>query len=354
MANLISKKMKMVDAKSLAQRIAFAPLTFQAVRAMLEFGLIKIIDDATGGLTLQEIEAKCPQTHYTISTLLEVGLFTDIFELEDGRYKTTKIAQCFLYDTMTKVNMNFVQDVCYQGGFYLKESFENAKPQGLKVFGNWPTVYEGLSSLPEKVKESWFAFDHFYSDNAFVDVIKIILAKNPKSVFDIGCNTGKFEKAFFASGYSGVLTLIDLPQQLAVAKENMIKNGYEAKCIFYPADVLKAQTKLPPNPDAVLMSQFLDCFSAAQIVSIIKKAASVMGPNSRLYILEPFWDKQRFEAAKLSLTHTSLYFTAIANGVSKMYCSAEMTSFVEAGGLKVIKTHDNIGAHEYTLLECAK
>lgn len=350
----MSKKIKMVDAKSLAQRIAFAPLTFQAVRAMLSFGLIKIIDASPDGLTLEEIKKECAQSHYTITTLLEVGLFTDIFELDGERYKTTKTAQCFLYDTMTKVNMDFVQDVCYEGAFYLKDSFQNARPEGLKVFGNWPTVYEGLSSLPQKVKQSWFAFDHFYSDNAFTDVIKIIMSRSPRRVFDVGCNTGKFESAFFSSGFSGEVTLVDLPQQLAVAKKNMVEKGYDKQCVFYPADVLKAETVLPQNPDAVLMSQFLDCFSAEQIISIIKKAAAVMGPQTRLYILEPFWNEQRFQAAKLSLTHTSLYFTAIANGVSKMYSSSEMESFVEAAGLKLAKKHSDIGAHEYTLLECSK
>ena len=34
---------------------------------------------------------------------------------------------------------------------------------------------------------------------------------------------------------------------------------------------------------------------------------------------EPIWDKQRFEAAAYSLQATSLYFTCIANGNSKMY-----------------------------------
>lgn len=349
----MNKKMKMVDAKSKAQRIAFAPLTFQAVRAMLTFGLIKIIDDAPAGLSLDEIKEKCKESHYTITTLLEVGVCADIFELDGARYKTTKLAQCFLYDPMTVINMDFVNDVCYEGAFYLTEAFKDGRPRGLKAFGDWPTVYEGLSQLPERVQKSWFSFDHFYSDNAFKDVIEIINARAPKRVFDVGCNTGKFERAFFNAGFDGEMTLLDLPQQLARAKENMLALGKAKNCVFYPINVLDQRAAFPAGPEAVLMSQFLDCFSLEEIVSIIKKAAAVMGPEARLYILEPFWDNQKFDAAKFSLTHTSLYFTAIANGNSKMYAEKEMETCVNRAGLSVIKAHQNIGAHEYTLLECA-
>jgi SAM-dependent methyltransferase len=374
--------MKMVDAKSRAQQIAFAPLTFQAVRACTKFGLFKIIDDAgSAGATLEQIERISKSKPYTVSALLEAVACAGIIEFKNGKYYTSKIAQCFLYDEMTKINADFVHDVCYQGAFYLSESFEKGKPEGLKVFGGWPTVYEGLSELPEQVKRSWFAFDHFYSDSAFNDVIKIILEKNPASVYDIGCNTGKFELAMFSKNYKGTIVLCDLPQQLAKARENLLAAGFEKNCVFYPINVLKDGNDTQENaksghaagrtgvcvhssfrvhdfslpcPDAVLMSQFLDCFSKEEIILILKKAAEIMDADTRLYILEPFWDVQKFQAAKLSLTHTSLYFTAIANGNSKMYAQAEMRECVEKAGLKVLKARQNIGSHEYTLLEVVK
>jgi hypothetical protein len=346
----------MAEAKSLSQKIAFSPLTFQALRACLKFKILQIIDDAgTKGVGILEIEKASGKNSYTVSTLIEVLAAADIIIFKDGKCFPTKVGQMFLYDEMTKVNFDFVNDVCYRGAFYLTESFERGKPEGLKVFGNWPTVYEGLAQLPEQVKRSWFAFDHFYSDNAFNDVIKIILDKNPKNVCDVGANTGKFELAMFSKKYGGTVTLCDLPQQLAKAKENLAAAGCVKNCVFYPIDVLdkKSGFKGCPSPDAVLMSQFLDCFSKEEIISILKKASEIMTPHTSLYILEPFWDEQKFDAAKLSLTHTSLYFTAIANGCSKMYASSEMKECVEKAGLKVTKTHKNIGAHEYTLLEAA-
>ncbi len=38
--------------------------------------------------------------------------------------------------------------------FYLEDSIKKEKPEGLKVFGNWPTIYHGLSELPDQVKKN--------------------------------------------------------------------------------------------------------------------------------------------------------------------------------------------------------
>lgn len=103
--------------------------------------------------------------------------------------------------------------------------------------------------------------------------------------------------------------------------------------------------------EAIWMSQFLDCFSEEQIVSILKRASKVMTPDSRLYIMETLWDRQRFEPAALCLTLTSLYFTAIANGNSKMYHSEDMERLVKEAGLEVETIHDYLG-QGHSILVC--
>jgi tRNA A58 N-methylase Trm61 len=181
------------------------------------------------------------------------------------------------------------------------------------------------------------------------------MEKKPKRLFDIGCNTAKFETALLKAGFDGQIVLIDLPQQLKKARENLQSaNLLNANLEFYHGNVLDENFVFPKNPDSVLMSQFLDCFSKEQIRAILKKVFNAMNSSSHVYILEPFWDKQRFEAAKLSLTHTSLYFASIANGNSKMYKFSDMELCIKEAGLKIIKIHNNIGRHEYSLIECAK
>ena len=69
--------------------------------------------------------------------------------------------------------------------------------------------------------------------------------------------------------------------------------------------------------------------------------------------METFWNRQKYEPASLCLTMTSVYFTAMANGNSKMYHSDDMIRQVERAGLAVRAIHDGIG-QGHTILEIKK
>ena len=104
-----------------------------------------------------------------------------------------------------------------------------------------------------------------------------------------------------------------------------------------------ADTALPPGHDVIWMSQFLDCFSEAEIVAILRKAAAVMTAQTRLYIMETYWDRQRFENAAFCLQQTSLYFTCMANGNSQMYHSSVLRDCIAQAGLEVAQDIEGIG-----------
>jgi hypothetical protein len=78
-----------------------------------------------------------------------------------------------------------------------------------------------------------------------------------------------------------------------------------------------------------------------------------MDKDSRLYIMETFWDRQRFETAAYCLTLTSIYFTALANGNSKMYHSEDMERCVNQAGLKVEKIIDGLG-YGHSIMICKR
>ena len=177
-----------IDAKFEAQKIAFAPLSFQAVRALMELGILRIIDDAgENGITVDEIVEKSGISKYGINVLTEmaVGMHVLLLKVVDGKeyLSLSKIGWFLLEDNLTKANFYFTNDICYQGAWDLEKSIKNGKPEGLKVFGDkWTTVYEALSTLPEQAKKSWFDFDHFYSDIAFPEALPIVFAKKPKHI----------------------------------------------------------------------------------------------------------------------------------------------------------------------------
>lgn len=345
--------LKALQAKEKAQWIAFGPFVFQATRVLRDTGILQIVEDnLKQGITLEEIAKQARLPRYGVRVLVEAGLGIGLLTCKDERYYSTKTTYFILNDELTKVNMDFVHNVCYQGMFYLDESIKNEKPEGLRVFGNWPTVYEGLSKLPTHVQKSWFDFDHYYSDSAFPLVLPIIFKDKPKRLLDIGGNTGKWAMQCVAYDTDVHITIADLPGQVAMAQTRIEKKGLAGRIKFYACNLLDPTQKLPGNFDAVWMSQFLDCFSEAEIVSILKRCREALAPGGSVYILETFWNSQQFATSAFSLQQTSLYFTAIANGNSQMYHSRDFIKCVTDAGFEVTEQTDQIGV-SHTLLKCS-
>ena len=348
-------KMNVVDAKFEAQKLAFSPIYFQTAVALIELGILDYIYKNRRGVKIADIAKATDISEYGIKVLLEAAQNIDLVEyLAPDTVKLSKLGFFVLHDEMTKVNINFVNDVCYSGAKSLVESIKNGKPEGLKVFGDWMTVYEGLSQLPEKVKKSWFEFDHYYSDVAFPFALEIVWEEKPKYIFDIGGNTGKWAMACCNYDAAVKVKILDLPGQLNVARKNVVENKLDDRIDFHKINLLDASQEIPKGADAIWMSQFLDCFSEEEIVIILKNVCQASDENTCIYIMETFIDNQDFPAAQHCLTGTSLYFTTIANGNSKMYSTSAMYKLVKASGLEVVKEFPLIGDNFHTILKCKR
>lgn len=354
MANFFEKDTKTsFQAIEYAQHLAFAPIAFQATRSLKNLGFIQLLQDHQEGLSFEEIMQKTTVSEYGTRVLLEAGLGIGLLTKKEGIYKTTKTAYFVLNDAMTIANMEFVHHICYKGMFELEESIINGKPEGLKHFGEWNTVYEALSTLPPVEKESWFAFDHFYSSDSFPKVLPHVFKSNPKRILDIGGNTGKWSLACMNHSSEVLMGIVDLPGQLKMAEKNITENGHADRISYYEKNILNPEVKLPKGYDIIWMSQFLDCFSEDEILSILTRCCEALEEGGQVIIMEPFWDQQKFESAAFSLQMTSLYFTNIANGNSQMYHSDLFVQLVEKAGLKVTERIDSIGV-SHSLLICAK
>jgi hypothetical protein len=353
-------KKKAVDAKFEAQKLAFGPYAFQAARTLRDTGILEMVSDSgEAGVEAPAVAAKLGLSEYAVATLLEFGLTMELVKLaadtEPLRYTLGKVGYFIQYDPMTRANMDFMHDVCYEGAFTLKESFLNGKPEGLKVFGKqWKTVYEALSKLPPQVQESWFAFDHFYSDVAFPEALPIVFRRQPKALFDIGGNTAKWALSCFKFDPEVKVTIIDLPGQAAMATKNIAEAGAAGRVGTFPCNVLDPSSVFPKGADAVWMSQFLDCFSLPEIEGILRKVGAAVGPECDVWVLEPFWDQQKYTAAAYSLHATSMYFCNMANGNSKMYRSTEMIEAIGRAGFRLEEAINGLGAHDYSLLRFRK
>lgn len=343
-----------LEAKGLAQWIAFGPVVFQVARVLRNSGVLRILLEKGGdGLTMEELRLQAGLPRYGLRVLLESALGIGLVVLNDEKYTITKTGTYIHNDPLTNVNMNFVHDICYKGLFDLDKSIETGKPVGLKEFGEWDTIYEGLSSLPLNVQKSWFAFDHFFSDLAFPPALSKVYDGKIKKILDIGGNTGKWAIASAGFVKDIEITIMDLPGQLEVAKEKVKQAGLDDRIFFYPANLLDEKIAFPGGFDAIWMSQFLDCFSEKEIISILRRCYESISEDQYVLILEAFWDTQRFEAAAFCLQQTSIYFTALANGNSQMYHSAIFIRCIEEAGFVIEERIDDIGL-SHTLLKCKK
>ncbi|MBL7703711.1 MAG: class I SAM-dependent methyltransferase [Ferruginibacter sp.] len=342
------------EAKEAAQWIAHGPVIFQVARVLRNSGILKVIEESGAeGITNEAIAEKVKLSVYGVRVLLESGLGLGLVLVNDKKYTLGKTGHFILNDPLTITNMNFVQDVNYKGFFHLDESIETGKPAGLKHFGEWDTIYEGLSQLPPHVQKSWFEYDHFFSDNAFPLVLPLVYNGKTKKILDIGGNTGKWAIASARFSPDVHITIMDLPGQLNVARKRIEELGLSERVSFLPVNILDENVKVPTGFDTIWMSQFLDCFSEAEIISILKRCAGALDENGQVIIMEPFWDRQKFEVGAFCLQQLSVYFTVMANGNSQMYNSEIFINCIKKAGLEIVEQTDNIGLSQ-TLLKCKK
>jgi SAM-dependent methyltransferase len=341
-----------LQAVTATQQLAFAPLAFHATAVMRDRGVLAALADAVpDGMDIDGVVRATGLSTYAVRVLLEAGLGLHIVWRKEGRFHLGKLGRFLLEDDMTRINFDFSRDVCYQAAANLDEALCEGRPAGLKALGPWATLYEGLSVLPEPARRSWFAFDHFYSDQAFPVVSDLLAADPPAALLDVGCNTGKWARLCLSRFPACVVGLADLPIQLDVARENLTQAGLQDRIRCHPTDLLDPHAELPRGYPLIWMSQLLDCFSEPQIVAVLSKVRAALPPGGRLWILELFWDRQRFEAAAFSLQQTSLYFTCVANGNSQMYDSKVFLDLLPQAGLSVTRVTDGIGGF-HTLVEC--
>jgi SAM-dependent methyltransferase len=334
-----------------AHRIAFGPLLFQAVRVARDRGLLEALKKAgPTGASPAEAAAACGLSLYAARVLLEGCDGAGAVEEEEGRYRLSPVGVLLLGNELVRVNMDFTHDVCYQGAFFLDEALELGRPAGLKVFGPWDTIYQGLMELPARARKSWLDFDHSYSDAAFPAALAAVFSRPVARLLDVGGNTGKWSLLCLETQPDLQVTLLDHASQAKAAADKAAQAGLSDRLRTVPLDLLDHSQAFPGGFDVVWMSQFLDCFGEADIIELLKRGRAALAPSGSLMVLETCWDRQPNAAARDAVMATSLYFTCMANGDSRMLHSQDLARCFAAAGLK-LETREQLGFH--TLFTCA-
>lgn len=347
---------RLMQAYDQAQKIAFSPFIFQACATAKELGLLNLLGQSQCKLIVSDIAQKLSITEYGVSVLANILLQANVIEgsFESG-FSLSKTGECLLYDTMTAINFDFADKVNYKPLTHTTEAIRQRQPAGLEEFNSkWQTIYPHLKDLPLQARNTWFAFDHFYSDSAFRAALGHLKNINVSRFLDIGGNTGRFTKLALQTWPQSQGCIVDLPEQLSLMRENADLADYQDRIEGFSIDWLDEHASLAQcePADVIWMSQFLDCFSMDQATQILCKATQALKKGGVVAILEPLCDCQSNRTAALSLACSSLYFTVVANGNSRFFFKNELEEIISRAGLTIQKRFDNVG-FSHSLYLCA-
>jgi hypothetical protein len=144
--------------------------------------------------------------------------------------------------------------------------------------------------------------------------------------------------------------VLDHPGQLDKLQQNAAAAGVLPRLRTVALDLRDHGRPFPTGFDVVWMSQFLDCFGESDIVRLLERGLAALAPSGRLHVMEAFWDRQPNDVAELCLHGTSLYFSCMANGLSRMYHSQEFLDLMPQARVRV-ESDEAIGL-SHTLLTC--
>jgi ubiquinone/menaquinone biosynthesis C-methylase UbiE len=277
-----------------------------------------------------------------------------VAEAPEGRWQITRVGRVWLVDDAVQADAQFAHEVCWAGLADLPAALTEARPVGLRHLGPWATIYEGLPQLPDAAREAWFAYDHGHSDRAFGDIVDRMKARPQLTILDVGANTGRFARALLTAHAGATTTMLDHPGQLALADAALTDAGVRDRATLHGIDLLNADAPFPGTHDVVWISQCLDCFGPADIVHILRRARGALAPGGEVWVLEVCPDRQASPAAAASLRLTSLYFIALANGVSRFYRGSDYLQLAAEAGLHPTEIVDGLGsAHSLFVLRPA-
>lgn len=188
---------------------------------------------------------------------------------------------------------------------------------------------------------------------SFSQALPIVFKDVVHTLLDVGGNTGKFAMACTGFNPDVQVTILDLPQQIGLMKTHTAGKPGSERISGIGGNLLDPATEIPQGFDVVWMSQFLDCFSYPQVVSILSRVAGMFRKqgHGRLFIMENIWDRQKYAAAAFDIAQTNVYFTALANGNSKMFSSDDLLGLIDEAGFKVVEITDGLG-EGHSLFQC--
>ncbi|RBI84564.1 SAM-dependent methyltransferase [Rhodosalinus halophilus] len=277
----------------------------QALAALVELRLIETLMEGAQGAAPLARAHDIPEQR--MQALLQAGAAMGLLKRRrDGRYAVTTRGAA-----LTGVP-GLLPMIRHHGAFYRDMGDPLALLRGeaeTELAQVWPYVFGGDAGVDP-------ATAHAYSDlmtqsQALVaeDTLRLVSLKGVRRLMDVGGGTGAFLRAAAAKAPDLQLMLVDLPQVVDEARQQMATAGLEARTSFHPGSFRDGP--LPEGADAISLIRVLYDHEDATVRDLLAKCFAALPPGGRLIVSEPMSGGARPDRA------TDVYFA--------FYCMAMRT-----------------------------
>ena len=323
------------EAISEAQKLAFAPIAFQASVALKRLGILEAVEAAKDdGAAAAEIARSSQLPVYGVRVLLDMGLS------HRARLAARRSLRARQGRPLRAERRDDARQLGFRGRCLLRRDelaartpSSNARRRASRASAIGRRCIKGLTRLPEPSRTSWLKFDHFYSSNAFAAALRARLrgqaaapARHRRQHGPLGHGVRGARPA--RRSHDRRSTRPSAADERAArrqpARRTHSRDGRRPARRDGHAPGGRRRDLDESVPRLLL--------GAASDADTPRSRPKPWLPECSLFVLELLCDRQRYDAATYSVNATSLYFTCIANGVSRMYRSEDLLRIIRDGG----------------------
>lgn len=309
--------------------ITLAPVVFEVVRCGMNLGIFDELDKKEGQ-TLSELSTALGLQQYPLEICLRVLEYSQFLVEIDSRYYNepcnvlsflTKHQEIFA----TSPTLEYMHKIVAPACAYLEESVRDNQPRGLHhLYGKGRNFYAAISENKEDIA----CFDKFMASTT--EKNKDRVTSDPffgrrRRILDVGGSTGTIALSLAGHHESLEVTVLDFPDVLKITEQRFKEQGLDGRLKTHTGNPLET---LPSGYDCVLFFHFVDIFSPAENVTLLKNAYSALPSGGAVAIFTPVTFEHMGSPGDLF----GPYFLCLAEGKGRFYTEENIGGWLKETG----------------------
>ena len=217
-----------------------------------------------------------------------------------------------------------------------------------ELAGVWPYVFGAREGIDPATARAYS--DLMTQSQALVaeDTLRLVSLKGVARLLDVGGGTGAFLRAAAARRPDLGLMLMDLPEVVEAAREQMAEAGLGDRTTLHPGSFRDAP--LPEGADAISLIRVLYDHEDATVRDLLAKCFAALPPGGRLIVSEPMSGGARPDRA------TDVYFAfyCMAMRTGRTRSAAEIAALLRAAGFETPEREKSLRPYVTTALVARK